>query len=92
MVLISVNRQPMGQTHCIDFFLMIKGAGRVTSSGAQNGAGNADNISPTADAPSFATRGSLLFVHAHVIPESPRVSIGACNVRTEARWVLIKSE
>jgi hypothetical protein len=63
-----------------------------TSSGAQNGAGNADNISPAADAPSFATRSSLLFVHAHVIPERPRVSIGACNVRTEARWVLLKSE
>jgi hypothetical protein len=75
--------------------MMIKGnteAGRATSSGAQNGARNADNISPTADAPSFATRSSLLFVHAHVIPECSRVSIGACNVRTEARWVLLKSE
>jgi len=65
---------------------------RATSSGAQNGAGNADNISPTANAPSFATRSSLLFMHAHVIPERPRVSIGACNVRTEARRVLLESE
>jgi hypothetical protein len=75
--------------------MMIQGkreAGRATSSGAQNRAGNADNISPTASAPSFATRRSLLFVHAHVIPERPRVSIGACDVRTEARWVLLKSE
>jgi hypothetical protein len=65
---------------------------RAASSGAQNGAGNADNISPAADAPSLATRSSLLFVHAHVIPERPRASICACNVRTEARWVLLKSE
>jgi hypothetical protein len=71
---------------------MIKGKREATSSGAQNGAGNADNISPAADAPGFATRSSLLFVHAHVIPERPRVSIGACNVRIEASWVLLKSE
>ena len=31
-------------------------------------------------------------MHAHVIPERPCVSIGACNVCTEARWVLLKSE
>ena len=31
-------------------------------------------------------------MHAHVIPERPRASIGACNVRTEARWVLLKSK
>jgi hypothetical protein len=75
--------------------MMINGkreVGRATSGGTQNGASNADNISPTASAPSFATRRSLLFVHAHVIPERPRVTIGACNVRTEARRVLLKSE
>lgn len=31
-------------------------------------------------------------MHAHVIPERPRVSIGTCNVCTEARRVLLKSE
>jgi hypothetical protein len=74
---------------------MIRGereVGRATLSGAQNGAGNADNISPAAHAPSLATRSRLLFVHAHVIPERPRASIGACNVRTETRRVLLKSE
>jgi hypothetical protein len=65
---------------------------RATSSGGQNRAGNTDNIPPAADAPSFATRSSLLFVHADVIPKRPRVSIGARNVRTEARRVLLKSE
>lgn len=65
--------------------------GRVTSSSAQDGARNADNI-PPASAPRFASRSSLLLAHPHVVPKRPGAPVGARDVHADARRGLLVDE
>ena len=65
--------------------------GGLTSSGAQDGARNADNI-PPAYAPSFASRSDLLLAHPHVIPKRPGAPIGARDVHADTCRGLLVGE